>query len=316
MPNDFELASRFIELFGGLEDSKAIGAFGTGEGRWVKRPLRAADVYDHIRGDGPGIGVPPLRPDNTCVFAAIDLDEPDFDAAFDMQEFIPGPSFVERSRSGNAHVWVFFESPIEAWVPKGILEFATRAAGKEHVEVFPKNHDFRRVKLGNYINLPFHGSSRPILGIADPGNERVDMDLMTFLFLIAKNDPEAWRKRAARLQIVEPKPREAAGEFADLHMCAQWIVDGATSGERPITEGHRAAVYFALSKMLRNCEWMDDEESWELVKECNGASPDPFPGAELRRMFDNAGSFRSTGCDDPLVAPFTHPECPIANPRR
>jgi hypothetical protein len=79
-----------------------------------------------------------------------------------MQEYIPGTSFIERSRSGNAHVWVFFSEPLEAWVAMGILKEATSGGGKQHVEVFPKNHDFAKVKLGNYINLPYHGSDRPI----------------------------------------------------------------------------------------------------------------------------------------------------------
>jgi hypothetical protein len=88
-----------------------------------------------LQGDGPGIGIAPLRPDSKVGFAAIDLDEPDFDAARRMQEFIPGTSWIERSRSGNAHIWVFFVEPIDAWVPMGVLRYATTAVGKQGVEV-------------------------------------------------------------------------------------------------------------------------------------------------------------------------------------
>ena len=98
---------RFRRLFDGLST-----AFGTGKGEWVKRPPRPEDFVDHLNGHGPGIGIGPLRPDNTVKFAAIDLDEPDFEAARAMQQYIPGASWVERSRSGNAHIWVFFSEPI------------------------------------------------------------------------------------------------------------------------------------------------------------------------------------------------------------
>lgn len=318
--NVYELWRPFIDLFGGLKDSQAIGAFGTGAGRWVKRPLSPNDVLDHLQGKGPGIGVPPLRPDNTVVFASIDLDEPDFQAARDMQQWIPGSSYVERSRSGNAHIHVFFDEPIEAWVPMGILKEATKAAGKEHVEVFPKNHDFSKVKFGNYINLPYFGKTRPVLAYGkidwDNTKDWIEYTLENFIASVCNrglNAPEEWHKRARWLQIVEPQVREASTEPQKvLHMCAEYIVDGATSGERPITEGHRSAVYFALSSQLRAWEDLSDDESWDLLVECNVASPDPMDPRELRRIFNNAGSFRSTRCDDPLVAPFTHPDCPIA----
>ena len=311
--NVYETWQPFIDLFGGLSDSAAIGAFGSGLGRWVKRPLSPNDVCDHLEGRGPGIGIPPLRPDNTVVFASIDLDEPDFEAARSMQQWIPGPSFVERSRSGNAHIHVFFREPIEAWVPMGILREATKAAGKDHVEVFPKNHDFSKVKFGNYINAPYFGSTRPVL-YWDADGAEYEYPLNDFIDEAqAGNLPEEWRKRARWLQIVEPQVREVSTEArSTLHICTEYIIEGATSGERPITEGHRAAVYFALASQLRLCDFMDDDESWQLLMECNKMSPDPMDIRELGRIFNNAGSFRSTRCDDPLVAPFTHPDCPIA----
>lgn len=159
---DKATVERFMALFQGLDI-----AFGTGRGEWVKRAPRFEDWRKHLDGVGAGMGIAPLRPDNTVMFAAIDLDEPDFDAAREMQTYIPGVTWLERSRSGNAHVWTFFREPLEAWVAMGVLKEATLAAGKNHVEVFPKNHDFSKVKLGNYINLPFHGDQRPILEFVD-----------------------------------------------------------------------------------------------------------------------------------------------------
>jgi diadenosine tetraphosphate (Ap4A) HIT family hydrolase len=325
MSNLYELQPRFAALFDGLDI-----AFGTGRGEWVKRPLTKEDWIKHLQGHGPGIGIAPLRKDNTVAFAAIDLDEPDFDAAREMQEYIPGPSFIERSRSGNAHVWVFFSDPCPAWLAMGVLKEATLAAGKDHVEVFPKNHDFARVRLGNYINLPYHGDERPIIASSwedhsdgwDPTGVELECEWPLEVFLTdaerTRNDPKDWHRRAALMLIAPPNEREKKANFGEaktLHICAEHLI--ANMDENPVLEGHRAVVYFNLAKALTNWTELDHQEALEIMREVNAASPDTIEDRELRRILGNAerGQFTSTGCDDPLFAPYAHPDCPIAHPR-
>jgi hypothetical protein len=317
--NVYELAPRFRALFDGLDT-----AFGTGRGQWIKRPPRIEDFVDHLMGKGPGIGIAPLRPDNTVKFAAIDLDAPDFDGARAFQQWIPGPSFIERSRSGNAHVWVFFREPLEAWVAMGILKYAIDAAGYKHVEVFPKAHDFSRVALGNYINLPFHGHERPII---DGGG---DVPLEGFLMRAETtlNEPEDWRKRAAWLMIEDPSKRQQRegqefGTSRTLHICAEHIMENVFSGAAPIAQGHRSVVYFNLAKQFANCELWSEVETLEALRAIRDASDEALgqprkSDSELERYVRNAYEKRytSTGCDDPVFTPYAHPKCPIANPRR
>jgi hypothetical protein len=312
--NVYDALPRFRRLFSGLDE-----AFGTGEGRWVKRPPRPEDFIDHLNGVGPGIGIGPLRPDNTVLFAAIDLDEPDFEAAREMQQYIPGPSFIERSRSGNAHVWVFFAEPLEAWVAMGLLKLATEAVGKDHVEVFPKNWDFQRVTFGNYINLPYHGNERPILFWRDTVQRFEPYDLDGFLLDAAmhRNDPEVWRKKARFMQLVDPATRKDGGEFGtapNLHVCARRIIEDGL----PIHEGNRNGVFFMLAKCLSNWSQVDHEEALELMLSVNDESPDPLPRSEIIRILGNAerGRYTSTGCDDALCLPYADPSCPIAFPSR
>jgi hypothetical protein len=327
---------RFAALFAGRTD-----AYGTGEGRWVRKPVTLAHYEAHLRGFGKGLGIAPLRDDGTIRFAAIDLDEPDFQAARDMQAFLPGDSFIEKSRSGNAHVWVFFDGDVEAWPVRGILKAATEAAGKSSVEVFPKQDrlypELRsdvRPELGNYINLPMHGDQRPLL--RDPGDvepfqdswypdeqaarehEAKCFELGEFLDLAydSLNDPDNWRRRAEWLQIPSPEERGANradfGTQKQLHMCAEHII--ANREQNPVMEGHRNVVYFSLAKMLLNYEYMDEDEAWYFMKLVNEASPDIVDEHELRRIFNNAlvKGMTSTGCDDPLMSPYVHPDCPIA----
>jgi hypothetical protein len=305
-----ELQPRFAALFSGLDQ-----AFGTGAGRWVKRSPRRDDWLFHLQGQGDGMGIAPLREDSTVNFAAIDLDEPDFDAAREMQEFIPGRSFLEHSRSGNAHVWVFFEQPVEAWLPMAILKEATKAVGKDHVEVFPKNHDFARVRLGNYINLPYHGDARQV---EDGAGGFYSLERFLDLAEGTKNDPNKWRKQADWMMLTSPEEREQTSEFGtqeSLHICAEHVLSGAAG---PVREGHRSVVYFSLAKMLTNCKHYDHDEVVELLRSVNeNSAPDDIPDHELLRILGNAerGQYTSTGCDDPLFGSYAHPDCKIANPR-
>lgn len=308
------LQPRFAALFDGLKV-----AHGTGRGGWVKRPLRPEDWIDHLEGKGPGIGIGPLREDNTVAFAAIDLDEPDFEAAREMQRYIPGASWVERSRSGNAHVWVFFDKACPAWLAMGVLREATLAAGKKGVEVFPKNWDFARVEFGNYINLPYHGRDRPIL-TGGEGDYHPPMELEWFLDNAerSRNDPDKWLVRAELMQLTPPAERKASAQFGtqrNLHSCAERIISGEAG---PVGHGHQNAVLFMLAKCLTNWELVDHDEALDLLVTTAEDLFDPVPSkAEIRRILGNVerAQYTSTGCDDPLVQQFSDPNCPIANPR-
>lgn len=319
-PPTKEQIEQFAKLFAGRTD-----AYGTGAGMWIKKPVTTAHYEAHLRGFGKGLGIAPLRDDATINFAAIDLDEPDFAAALEMQEYLPGPSFIERSRSGNAHVWVFFSEPVEAWPVRGILKEATLAAGKASVEVFPKQDklfpEFRtehRPELGNYINLPFHGDDRPVLDWKASGAPEV-VSLEQFINWVPQrgmNDPRSWRERAKWLQLSPPEDRlhdrAEFGSQKNLHMCAEYII--ANRDSNPVLEGHRNVVYFSLAKMLLNYSGFDEDEAWYFLKLTADASPDRVEEHELRRIFNNAlvKQMTSTGCDDPLMAPYVHPDCKIA----
>lgn len=317
MSTVYELAPRFRALFTGLDS-----AFGTGDrpGRWIKRPPRSEDFVKHLQGEGPGIGIAPLMPDNTVRFAAIDIDKPDFDLAKEMQRFIPGASWIERTRSGNAHVWVFFDGSVAAWVAMGVLKEVCTAAGEPHTEVFPKNHDFARVELGNYINLPYHGENRPILHGESSNTVTYKLEAWLDLAEASLNSPRAWERRADMLMIEDPATRRGSGtpfgEQANLHMCASYIIEHAE--DNPLTYGHQSNTMFLLAKQLTNWRLCDHDEALEFMRYVNKHANPGLPDAEVQRILRNAEEkqYTSLGCDDPVVAPYVHPNCPIAHPRR
>lgn len=309
---------KFKQLFTGLDR-----AYGTGEGRWVHEKVKLRHYADHLAGQGPGLGIAPLMDDGRVHFSAIDLDEPDFELAHQLAQLLPGHVWIDKSRSGNAHITAFFEEPIEGWVPRGIMREACRAMGKGKVEVFPKQDLLRPGMVGNYINLPLYGDTRPV--IWQTGDPSVDPDarytLDTFLdaALATRNDPEAWRKRARWLLIEDPANRpersgdEASfGESEHLHMCASHVWENRHTN--PVVEGYRAVVFFCMAKQLSHCSWVSHEDALNMMMDVDNASPDPVGEREIARILGNAerGRFTSTSCDDPLFQPYAHPSCPIA----
>lgn len=306
---------QFMRLFRGR-----IDAYGTGQGKWIRREPTFGVYHRHLLGQGSGLGIAPLLDDGKVWFAAIDLDEPNFDAAIEMQAFLGfGQTFIERSRSGNAHIWAFFKEPIDTWIVRGIMREATAAIGKPAVEIFPKQDRLLEGMVGNYINLPYFGLTRPML-YEDHAEGAMPLNQFISLALSNLNDSDVWRKRADWLMIAPPDQRDRDhqdfGTGKELHKCAEWII--ANRDENPIAEGHRNVVYFNLAKMLAHYEGFDHDEVWmmlTLVRDSSDAKGiDHVSDSELRRILRNAerGGFTSTGCDDPLMSPYVHPDCPIA----
>jgi hypothetical protein len=308
---------RFAAAFDGRKDAYGIGAGGV-----VREAVTSKLYSNHLRGFGSGLGIFPLRDDGTVRFAAIDLDEPDFDLAAEIAAFIPGDVFLESSRSGNAHLWAFFAAPCPAWVARGNLKLALEAAGKPRVEIFPKQDSLVPGMLGNYINLPFHGDDRPMLWRTGDENDYTRPGYTLFGFLEGVDeiriDPEHWRRLAVQAGVTPPGTVSDEGDMPwgtrpTLHHCATYMLQH--KNDNPVTVGHRNIAFFSLAKMLLNCKDYDVEETIEIVDGYNEAGTDPVPRHEIIAIVRNAvrGEFTSTGCDDPLMAPYVDPDCPIAN---
>lgn len=312
---DREFVAKFEALFAGRKD-----AFGRGKGLIERQPLTISEYAEHLAGEGSGLGVFPLRDDGTVRFAAIDLDEPNFGLARELQDFLPGQTWIEKSRSGNAHVWAFFDGDVEGWIPRGIMKSALEAMGRKNVEVFPKQDRLRPGMIGNYINLPYHGDDRPILDVYESVEGHLQPLLHPHEFLNAafdgRNDPADWRRRSQVLGIVSPQAKPDMSEFGDrtlVHPCAIYIYEHRF--DNPIREGNRAKVLFTLAKQLLNWKAITAERALEMMLDVNAAGDPPAPDREVRRIWQSVidGQYRSTGCDDPLVRDYVRPDCPIRN---
>jgi hypothetical protein len=299
--------TNFADLFRGRTD-----AIGLDRGGVEHREVTRGDYEGHLAGHR-AIGIFPMLPGDVVWFGAIDLDEPDFDLARQLQGWLPFPAWVEKSRSGNAHVWVFFEKPAPAWAVREVLRAATEAVRRRDVEIFPKQDQLRPGMVGNYINLPLFGEERPILS---PRNTRGQHRAFVLREMLGRrHDPHRWIRRAERLGGRPPEDR-ATSEFGTqkvVHRCADYIMEHRESN--PLQPGHRHVVLFHLAKMFLNWEASTPEEVIEWVRLVNEAGAYPVSDNELVRIVQNAqrGEFTSTGCDDPIMAPYVDPNCPIAN---
>lgn len=313
---------RFAALFDGRRD-----AYGVDKGAVRRTPPAPAayealwvDLYrNHLRGNR-GIGVFPVRDDNTVTFAAIDLDEPNFELAVELAGELPGHIWIEKSRSGNAHIWTFFAEPIPAWAVRAVLRAATFAAGRPEVEVFPKQAELRPGMVGNYINLPYFGGERPM--VWETGDDILHstggFSLNAFLHDAEprRNDIEEWIKRARQTGASTPMATGSEVDFGTLsavHVCADYMLEH--KDDNPLRRGHRHVVLFNLAKMLLNCEWEDETTALEAVSNFNAAGEAPLGQRDIEQIVANAaaGRWTSTGCDDPIMHPYVSPECPIAN---
>lgn len=127
-------------------------------------------ILDHLQGRHV-VGVYPLLEDDTCWFLAADFDksswQDDVCAFCQTCRKLKIPFAVERSRSGNgAHVWFFFNSPVQAAVARRMGCYLITETMSQHHQLsmesydrfFPNQDTLPRGGFGNLIALPLqHG---------------------------------------------------------------------------------------------------------------------------------------------------------------
>jgi len=159
-----ELAKEFASIFNGYD--KAYGKFQIAEGNEGKKKGRAITIrgqvttdlwVSHLSGHG-GIGIVPLRSDNTLHFGAIDIDDYSISLS-EINETIQKNNFpliAFRSKSGGAHLYSFFETSIPAETVRSALENISTLLGFAQAEIFPKQSSRPdEDSVGNWINMPY-----------------------------------------------------------------------------------------------------------------------------------------------------------------
>lgn len=167
------LAAKFNELFQGHPEIHGASKL-TGERKdngkvlttngAVHKPLDQRTWEQHLKGER-SIGVFPLRPDGTVLWAAIDLD-----IYNDPKLCEKLPAFLEknnlpfvpcRSKSGGIHLYWFFSEPVDARAVINKLRSFAAHLGQADAEIFPKQGQLgtqnEGVRYGNWMNSPYDG---------------------------------------------------------------------------------------------------------------------------------------------------------------
>lgn len=171
-----ELAAKFHAVFAGM--SQAYGTYdlsrpqiresdGKVEGKGLTRraPVTEELWRQHLDGEGAGIGIVPIRDDNTCVFGAIDVDDY---SGIDHQDMavrlarLGIPLAVFRSKSGGVHLFAFAAEPVSALRMQSKLRDIAAVLGYGTSEIFPKQTKILvdQGDVGQWINMPYFGGVR------------------------------------------------------------------------------------------------------------------------------------------------------------
>ena len=203
----------------------------------------------HLRGDIIA-GVYPLLSNHTCYFVAADFDGEGW--AADSNAFLEAcrtyqvPAARERSRSGaGAHVWIFFQQPLEASRARQLATALLAAAMEVRPELalssfdrlFPSQDWMPKGGFGNLIALPLQRQAR------DRGHS-------VFVDELLSPYPDQWAYLASipkigRLQLEDlmkslaPKQHGVTGirlPTNDEDSNTPWAVTDETASDTPISD--------------------------------------------------------------------------------
>jgi hypothetical protein len=192
---------RFAALFAGL--TKAYGCYRidkttkadgrgkiNGRGKTINGRITFKRYEEHLKGD-IGIGIVPIQEDNTCCFAAIDVDQYDIDHVSLAKEIevMDMPLMLCRTKSGGAHLYTFFDPPVPANIVRKALGSYAAKLGIGSSEIFPKQDEVGKEDVGNWINIPFFDVEFTVRGWWTSDGEQSFENFLDVAEGLSKNNP-------------------------------------------------------------------------------------------------------------------------------
>ena len=120
----------------------------------------------HLAGEGPSLGIIPIRADNTTKWGCIDIDSYPLDhsALFRKIRKLNLPLVYCKSKSGGAHLFLFMKKTISSKLMRNKLVEIAALIGHSSSEIFPKQSSISLEKgdLGNFLNLPYYNGNKSV----------------------------------------------------------------------------------------------------------------------------------------------------------
>lgn len=135
------------------EDGKKV----QGNATTIREPYNPDCWKKHLAGV-EGLGVIPITDEETCVWGAIDIDKYplDIESLSEQLNTMGLPILLLRSKSGGAHLTVYFEEPVLCTEVRLVLVEIASAIGYGGCEVYPKQVKLASLSdVGNWLNMPY-----------------------------------------------------------------------------------------------------------------------------------------------------------------
>jgi len=301
------LAQDFYDLFKGsdiahgtfvVSSSREADGKKQGTAKVIREPTTVAMWEEHLKGSTRGLGIIPIKSDNTCHWGAIDIDEysvshKDLISTLAKNKI---PAVVGRTKSGGAHVWIFLKEPVEAEEMQRRLTELSAALGFAGSEIFPKQTTILldRGDTGNFLNMPyFSGYNSTRYAFDQKGDTLTPEEFIEYCksYIIT---PAQFRKLNMGFGTKEGVLEE--GPPCLQHLCSKGF-----------GEGSRNNALFNLGVYAR----MFDEDNWEqLVQRYNVDYLSPplshgEVGNTIRQLKKKDYFYK---CEDQPIKPFCDKE--------
>ena len=174
---DCRLAQKFHKLFSGderhhgthaaLPPRSAPSAKIKPDYRTLPGPATVELWLEHLNGTR-ALGIVPITDYHVCYCSCIDVDDYNKFQHRDVairSERLGLPFIVCRSKSGGAHIYVFFSEPVCATKVRQFLSESAKILGFKSAEIFPKQ-DKLEIKAdglrdkGSWLNVPYFDARR------------------------------------------------------------------------------------------------------------------------------------------------------------
>ncbi|MCK5606793.1 hypothetical protein KAR91_33130 [Candidatus Pacearchaeota archaeon] len=293
-----EHCTEFEELFIGLNRSYGQW-YKTNKAETIKATVTRGNYFKHLDGE-IGLGLVPIREDNTCIWGAIDVDAhgdlPDIDLN-ELEKKIANlnlPLVTCRSKSGGAHLYLFMEEPISAKQMQQTLKKWAGVLGHGGVEIFPKQVKLSEGQLGNWLNLPYFNAKDTVRYAIKNGNK---LTLEQFC-IEAMSVRQTWKFiKSINITLFTTSEMEGAPPCL-IHLAESGIKEGCRN---------EAMFNFGIYFHKMGGDWVDEMLALNYSKQI-------MPKALSKREIDTlCGSIERAGtylykCSQPPIVDFCNKE--------
>lgn len=255
-----KIIRKFIKAFDGYEN--AYGQHGNfkrkengkmeGKAQTIISPLTDDIIKCHLEGGENGLGIVPLKLDDTAMFGAVDIDTVGVNSlAHTVEELekkitsLGLPLIPCTTKSGGVHLYCFTQKPVHSSLMVKRLKEWAALLGYGSSEIFPKQtYRVNENDIGNWINLPYYDYKESKRVAVNKGS-RLDID--QFLELVDV-------MRISESELNDFKLEEMDEAFDNAPPCLQILYSaGLDEGSR--NNGlYNFAVYF---KKVGTGDWQE-----------------------------------------------------------